>query len=459
MHKVVFFWLLLFFATSYSFGQAENFKTGQVIDRIPVENTSDTYALYLPTTFNPNQLSAIVFVFDPGGNGKSGVNVFVEAAEKYNYILVCSNATKNGKPYEENFKNANALFKTIFSTFKIDEKQMYTAGFSGGSRLASSIAALTKKFQAVIACGAGMTVNQSYQPDNEMFSFIGLVGDEDMNYQEMLRTKQSLDKMGITNELLTYKDTHRWPPKEQILRAFEWLELLAYKKQLRKFNRKNVHTFFQKQHGIANSLYHQKHYIRALSELKHLQSSFHHFYNTDSITQKIKELETSAHYKDQHKKHLKYLTLENKLFEKFSKVYKKEIMEGVSENNFEWWKKELKKLNTRISKMNFIGEKKAYERLKYALQAGTYESSESFIYKKDFKRALYCDQLSVLLRPQNPYFYYRLAVSYARNNDFSNTISNLKKSKELNFRYFKQTQRTPEFLKYKERRRFLKLYN
>lgn len=454
-----FLWLSLLIVQT-GFGQSEltEFKVGEVTNKVPVKNSSDTFSLYLPSTFNPNQLSSIVFVFDPGGNGSYGINVFVEAAEKYNYILVCSDATRNGRSYEENFKSANILFKTIFSTFSIDEKQIYAAGFSGGSRLASSIAALTNQFQAVIACGAGMTVNKAYKPKENMFSFIGLVGDQDMNYQEMLNTKQSLDKVNVPNELITYEDTHRWPPKRQILRAFEWLELQAYRKQIRKFDRNNVNSFYRKQYSIADSLYNGKRYIRALSELKHLQNIFQYFVNTDSIQKKIKQLESSKDYKKQYNHHLHYLDLENKLFLKFSKTYKQEVLNGASSDNFSWWKKEINALNEMISKAKTIGEKRAYERLKFSLQAGTYESSVSYIISKDFKRALYCDQLSVLLRPTNGYFHYRLAVSYARNENFSKMISSLKKSKNLNFQYFQQVEKTPEFKKYNQRKKFLRLF-
>lgn len=435
------------------------YKTGEVIDEIPIENSSDTFSLYIPTTYNPDKLSAIVFIFDPSGNAQNGVSVFVEAAEKFNYILVCSNATKNGIPYETNFAATNALFKTIFPLFSIDEKQIYAAGFSGGARLASSVATLTNKFQGVIACGAGMAVNNTYDPKEHLFSFIGMVGNRDMNYQEMINTKQALDTLGVTNELLIYDDTHRWPPKKQIQRAFEWLELRAYQKNVRTLNTINIDLLYQKQYRLADSLLNEKHYIRGVSELKHLHAGFQHFFDVDSIQKKITDIENSSTYKDAKSKYLQYLALENKLSEKFLTRFQREVFAGSSKDNFGWWKKELKVLTKLISDSNIEEEKNAYERIKFLLQGGVYQSSMTYAVSKDFKRALYCDQLSTLFHPKNPYFYYRLAVSYARNNDFSNAIKNLKRSKKLNLRDFQKTQHTPEFSQYKKRRKFIKLYN
>ena len=458
MYRCIYFMGIFFIALQAACAQ-QAFKVGEVIDQVPVQNSSETFSLYLPTKFDPDQLSAIVFIFDPSGNGNNGVRTFVESAEKFNYILVCSNATKNGIPYETNFASANKLFQTIFSTYRIDEKQIYAAGFSGGARLASSIATLTNKFQGVIACGAGMPINNKYNPKKNLFSFVGLVGDRDMNYQEMINTKQALDTLGVTNELLIYGDTHRWPPTAQIQRAFEWLEVRAYQKNVRRPNQNTINFLYQKQYRFADSLFRQKQYIRALSELKHVHLGFEHFMDTDSIQKRIIEIENSSAYKKAKSEYLQYLEVENRLYERYYNMYQREILVGVSKDNFSWWKKELKSLNERIAKTKIREEKNAYERVKFLFQGGLYQSSMSFVVSKDYQRALHCDQLSVLISPDNPYSHYRLAISYARNNDFSSMIKSLKRSKELNLRDFQRTQNTPEFSKYKGRKKFLKLYN
>ena len=437
----------------------QNFKVGEIIDHVPVNDSAETFSLYLPSQYDANKLSAIVFIFDPSGNGHGGVSVFKDAAEQFNYILVCSNATRNGIPYETNFASINALSKTIFSTFKIDEQQIYAAGFSGGARLASSVAALTNKFQAVIACGAGMAVNSSYDPQENSFSFLGLVGNRDMNYQEMLRTKASLDTLNVPNELLIYEDTHSWPPKVQIQRAFEWLEVKAYQKNIRTRNQSYINVLYRKQYRLADSLSKERKHIRTLHELKHLQSSFQHFINTDSIQNKITKLESSSAYQKAKSHELEMRQLEKNLSGKLLSQFQRDVLMGKSDDSFAWWKKEFRKLNDMILRNDIMAEKRVYERVKSFLGGGFYESSASYVYSKDYKRALYCDQLLVLLNADNPYVYYRLAISYARNKDFSNTFKNLKKAKELNLKDFESTRNTPEFTEYQNRRKFLKLYN
>ena len=203
----------------------------------------------------------------------------------------------------------------------------------------------------------------------------------------------------------------------------------------------------------------EKKYIRARHELKHLKAGFQHFINTDSIQTKITNLENSSEYQRAKSKELELLRLEKSVSKMFLNQYQKEVLIGKSMDNFSWWKKEYKKLNQATSTSSNEAEKRIYERVRSLLGGGFYESSASCTATKDYKRALYCDQLLALLNSNNAYVHYRLSISYARNKDFSNTIKNLKKAKELHLKDFQKTKSTPEFSQYQNRRKFLKLYN
>ena len=183
---------LLLFITSIIFSQ-NHFKKGSIIDSIPVKNTkTETFALYLPSSFNHQELSSIVFVYDPSAKGKSGIKPFIKASEKYGFIIVCSNNSKNGSN-DKNFSISNNLFSHVFSFFKIKESEMYLSGFSGGSRLASSIASITNQFTGVIACGAGFSSVPEYRPSSQKYYYVGICGNRDMNYSCLLYTSDAAD--------------------------------------------------------------------------------------------------------------------------------------------------------------------------------------------------------------------------------------------------------------------------
>jgi hypothetical protein len=268
-------------------GQVDTYRKGVVIDSIRVGNSSDTYTLYLPNSYDQNDLSAIVFIFDPGGRGRIGIQPFILAAEKYNYILVCSNNSKNG-PYSTNFQISNRLFDSVFSIFNIDENQIYAAGFSGGSRLATTIAVLTNQLQGVIACGAGFSTEVSHVPlSKESFSYVGLVGERDMNYYEMFEVSEWLNRFQIDNELFTFDDEHKWPSEEQIAKAFDWLELQAYKRNIRNWNKTNTLQIFRSMVEIANSFHMKEDYLKSSWEYERLLRNFGSIYTLDSIQNKL----------------------------------------------------------------------------------------------------------------------------------------------------------------------------
>src|ERR1700682_4714018 len=77
--------------------QPEGIPKGQVVENIVCAGAPDqTYALYLPTTYSPERKWPVLYAFDPGARGKIPVERFKEAAEKFGWIVVGSNNSRNG---------------------------------------------------------------------------------------------------------------------------------------------------------------------------------------------------------------------------------------------------------------------------------------------------------------------------------------------------------------------------
>ena len=56
---------------------------------------SNSYALYLPSAYSPVKRWPLLLVFDPFARGEVSVKLFHEAAEKYGFIVVGSNNSRN----------------------------------------------------------------------------------------------------------------------------------------------------------------------------------------------------------------------------------------------------------------------------------------------------------------------------------------------------------------------------
>lgn len=388
---------------------------GRVVDSIAVSaSQGETFALYLPKSHRPDTPASVVFIFDPAARGAAGVKPFIPAAEKYNYILICSNDSKNG-PYEQNFQVVNRLLNHAFTNFNIHEKGIYTSGFSGGSRLATTIAVLTNSMQGVIGCGAGFSVNPGHFPSlNNTFSYVGLVGDRDMNYQEMQKAVGWLSSMKIENELFIYEDDHKWPPSEQLVRAFSWLELQAYKKGVKYVDHSVIRSIYTDEFDRAKALEQEGKVSHAVKEYERAIRNFTDYYDLDSIKLKIKALKKTRAYKDAIKDFKKTARLEDTLSLKYRRKYNEEVALGKIEDDFVWWKKQLKKLDETYIASDSDYLQKMGKRLRYQLFALAIESFAIYVRKQEEIKAQYAAQFLEIQGPNNPYFHYRLALGFAK---------------------------------------------
>ena len=120
--------------------QANAIPQGQIVEKLECLNdSSQSYALYLPSNYTPDRKWPILYALDPGVRGKTPVERFKEAAEKYGWILAGSNNSRNG-PWRRAADAWSAMTKDTQQRFSIDDDRVYATGFSGGARMALQIA-------------------------------------------------------------------------------------------------------------------------------------------------------------------------------------------------------------------------------------------------------------------------------------------------------------------------------
>ncbi|MDH7444502.1 hypothetical protein [Aquimarina sp. 2201CG14-23] len=370
---------------------AQTYESGKIVDSISVSGmTDETFALYLPKSFDPNIVSPVVFVFDPGAEGKRGITQFIKASETYGYILVCSNNTKNG-PYDRNFEITNRLFEFVFANFKIKQNEVYLSGFSGGSRLASAIAVLTDQIAGVIGCGAGFSLEQSHIPTTQRFVYAGVCGNRDMNYQEMIRAKGYLQKLNFTNTLITYDGTHSWTPSDQILKAFDWLEIQLHIKEVKVKETSEIYKSYQKMYNLALKAEREEDLLVAVENYERTLTTYNSFYRLDSIKNKLTEIHNSKAYKNVLKSVSKAFDKENEL----TKMFTKRLFEDYKNPdkiNVKWWQKELSKLEK--FEDEDIEMKKMLERLRFQIFAIAHSMNNPNLYTSNEKQK----ELTYLIR-------------------------------------------------------------
>jgi hypothetical protein len=368
---------------------------GVIVDSIKIENTAnESYAVYLPKQYKKEVPSAIVFIFDPGGRGKVGIEPFVLAAETYKYILVCSNNSKNG-PTDVNLEIANRLFESVSTEYNLNPSELYIAGFSGGARLAGSMAVSSVAFQGVIACGASFNEMDKFSLPDASFSYVGMVGDKDMNYQEMIQNEEWLNKMMVKNTLFVSHQIHTWPSQKEMLRAFDWLEIQAFKNSIRKSKEAITKKIYDESLKIADSLKGNNEMISAIAEYDRCNAIYDN--KDEKIKTIIESIKKSKVYKNQIRIRDEIVALENKIINSFLNQLDKELKVAKSEDDFKFWKTELKKLEDRKLKSNDIAIKNMVDRLYSIINVSVYEAAQESKRNYQNDKLMYCKELEKVI--------------------------------------------------------------
>lgn len=277
---------------------ADSLPLGRVVPRVTcVSDTTQSYALYLPTSYKPALKFPVIFIFEPLARGPLPVRIMQEAAEKYGYILAASNNSRNG-PVAESLKAANAMYQDVTGRFSVDPKRVYFAGFSGGARLAINVAAGCHGCAAgIAACGAGYPQNLTPMQFHSTPLFVA-IGDEDFNFPEIIRLEPILAEAKSTYHVLRFSRAHEWPPSEVWLEVLAWFQLQAMKSGTIPKDDRFIADGYQAQLSAASEFVSKHDHYAALRAYRQAVADYEALLDTGEAQRFAAELEKSKLVKD-----------------------------------------------------------------------------------------------------------------------------------------------------------------
>jgi dienelactone hydrolase len=200
----------------------QDLQRGAIIDDVRcAADSTQSYALYLPSTYSSDRQWNLLIAFHPGARGRLMVEKYRAAAEQYGYIVAASNTSRNG-PWAVSAAAAQAMWADLHQRFPIDPQRIYTTGMSGGARVAMQVALGGNNIAGVIASSAGYPDSQPRA--TVPFAVFGTTGVEDFNYIEM---RQLDRKLTSPHYLAVFDGGHTLPPDAIAFEAIEWMELQA----------------------------------------------------------------------------------------------------------------------------------------------------------------------------------------------------------------------------------------
>lgn len=390
---------------------------GVIHDPVACRQAADeTYALYLPTAYKPDSAWPIIYVFDPAARGRVPLERMRAAAERYGYILVGSNNSRNFD-IQAVMAAAEAMWTDTHARFRLDDRRAYTAGFSGGARVASALASVTGRFAGAIACGAGFAPRN--RPKGPLpIVYYATAGTGDMNYIELKALEHRLNRCDITNRLRIFTGGHEWPPAEVFSDALAWLNLQAMKKGTLPRDESFLSTRYRQRLTEARRLESDGRLLDAWHEYRDLDRDFHGLLPDEETRTAVRRLESLPALKQAREDETRRLQEEETLFARFSDRFndlrKDPPPAKRIDHELKWWRKETDRLRRMTAAGTPLPEREMAERAREYVWRRGYEESVQFFQAGDYAGAATTLEIACGVKSDAPVLTFNLAAAYSR---------------------------------------------
>jgi predicted esterase len=431
--------VLLAHSTALAITQSDSIPRGQIVERIQaLDDSSQSYALYLPSNYTADRKWPVLYAFDPGARGRVPVERFKEAAEKYGWIVLGSNNSRNG-PWDVVVNAWNAMQRDSHERFAIDDERMYATGFSGGARAAIQIAIGCKCLAGVMPNGAGFPVDLGASPQMH-FDFFGAAGVDDFNYAELRSLDEPLTKAGVSHRIQTFDGRHEWPPVWVATAAVEWMELHAIKAGKRPRDDEFISAMWQQHLSDAKTLEEAKKYYEAYQLYLDVAESFKGLHDIAQIQTKVTELRDSRELKAASREEQAQLKKQRELESRLNTLIAgRDVGTPVnpSEEGFDaanLLPKILNDLRKQSKASEDSNERRVARRVLDGLLIGLVERGISLLQtEKNYSESIKRFKLATEVNPDRPGAFFYLAWAYAANRDKKKSLQSLNTAVEKGF--------------------------
>lgn len=418
-----------------------NLSPGQVISRVTcIQDSTLSYTLYLPKNYDLSRRYPLIIAFDSHAAGKLPVDLFACEAERNGYIVAGSNNSKNGMSWEVTSAQYQVMQRDILQRLSIDTNRIYTAGFSGGSRVASSVAIFIGGISGVIGCSAGFP--QINKPLTTKFSYLGIVGNEDFNYTEMKALDKGLEGAGFSHHLLVFNGTHAWPPEDVIPSIFTWLELDAMRNRLKAPDHVFIDAFAAKCLSEADSLNRKNELVAEYQQYLKAKDYLNGVADVSSFSDRILHLCQTEEVKKQAAEDDRISIKEIQLQQYYAA--------SIGPQSEEWWKTEVKRLNS-STRHDTKADQSMYKRVLSYLSLAAYMHASSALKSGDQQKTGYFIRVYELIDPINPEAHYLQADWSATQGKVDEALKSLNKAIELGFNDLERIKNNPSFSNLKKK--------
>ena len=399
-------------------------EKGKVIPKIKCKADSNiNYSLYLPKNYSAKDKFPVIFFFDSHGSGDLPLKKYAALAEKYGYILAGSNNSKNGMRWEDNEPQIKVFMSDVKEKLNVDAKRIYACGFSGGSRVASSVAIFDGGIAGVIGMGAGFP--SLSEPIRNKFDYIGFAGNEDYNMNEMVALDSSMNHSPIRHQFIIFNGKHEWAPDHIAEDAFGWCEVNAMKDGLISKNDTLIKSCIANAKQLLENCERDKQLFSALMLCRKMIAFYDGLADISFFRKKEAELMNSDAVK-------KLLAQKQKLVKEEVGLYQS-LRNDFALKNVEWWKKEINSIDQRTKNKNDVESARMNKRLLNYLSLVAYMNCSSALQAKQWDMLETYLKIYEMAEPSNPEHQYMYAELFAAKKNSEKEVFYLQNAVKLGF--------------------------
>lgn len=425
---------LIILCTQSCSSQQNTFEVGKVIEKITcLSDTGESYALYIPAKGNKTVLPVIYF-FDPHGSGSLPLHKYKASADSLGFILIGSNTSKNGNDFQYAEDLWRIMSEDSRKRLKIDPQRIYTAGFSGGAKVAGYVALKHPEIKGVLAMGAGLP--DGVPAGNYPFSFTAMAGEGDMNMTELVAINAAFDNTTTRHRIMLYPGRHEWAAANIMHKALAGFQFDAMYHKLIPVNEKLINAYITNSKNLVENYAKEGKGIKAVEQctltiqvLKGVAADVSWF------QKKATEITGSEVYKQQLQARQQLLQTEQQT----KALYMRQFEQG----DFNYWTKTIGDLNIKAKATTAKGA--MYQRLLAYLSLAFYSISNQQVRGNHNDIAQHFVNLYKLADPTNSEAWYFSAILHARRNEKAEAESDLKKAVVLGFVDYGRMHQQPEF--------------
>ncbi|MBV9960319.1 MAG: hypothetical protein JO360_17970, partial [Acidobacteria bacterium] len=317
----------------------------------------------------------------------------------------------------------------------IDDRRIYTTGFSGGARVATRVAASCAGCIAgVIACGAGFPPD--IRPTQAVpFAYFATVGIEDFNYPELRRLDGLLASFNLPHYTATFDGRHQWASSALLVEAVEWMELQAMRAGRRERDDALVEALLKKRLERARAAEAAKNAYEAYLAYAALAADFKGLKDVAEYEKRAAQLKELKEVKQALKSEQEQLTKQLELAQQLIALGSKLLNEPAARSNaLKEMRAEIAELREKSRATEDTPERRVTRRALAQVLAQTYEAAlYNYLPNGDYEVAIVNFEVAEEVAPRNWGVPYAMARAYALRGEKKKALESIRRAVDKGF--------------------------